>query len=65
MKFLKTKKKKNQETQKTPHTSEIASTLIEYKFLNYHNKKEWGMKKCCHFVATLGSNNLKPVKMGT
>ena len=22
------------------------------------------MKKCCHLVATLGSDNLKPVKMG-
>ena len=23
------------------------------------------MKKCCHLVAPLGSNNFKPVKMGT
>ena len=59
MKFLETKKKK-----KTTHTSEITSTLIEYKNSNYQNKKEQGMKKSCHLVATLGGNNLKPVKMG-
>ena len=67
MKFLKTKPKQNKtkkNKQKTT-TSEITSTLIEYKNLSYQNNKEWGMKKCCHLVATLGSNNLKPVKMGT
>ena len=65
MKFLKTKNKQTNKKSITPHTSEIASTLIEYKNSNYQNNKEWGMKKCCHLVATLGSNNLKPVKMGT
>ena len=66
MKFLKTKPKQNKtkkNKQKTT-TSEITSTLIEYKNSNYQNNKEWGMKKSCHLVATLGSNNLKPVKMG-
>ena len=66
MKFLETKKTKKNKTKKTTHThtSEITSTLIEYKNSNYQTNKEWGMKKSCHLVATLGSNNLKPVKMG-
>ena len=66
MKFLETKKTKQNKTKKTTHThtSEITSTLIEYKNSNYQNKKEQGMKKSCHLVATLGGNNLKPVKMG-
>ena len=67
MKFLEPKKQ-NKTKQNKPHThthtSEITSSLIEYKNSNYQTNKEWGMKKSCHLVATLGSNNLKPVKMG-
>ena len=56
MKFLKTKNKHN--------IGNHSGSLLQQNIKIYQNNREWGMKKCCHLVATLGSNNLKPVKMG-